>query len=117
MTDAEVRNQAIKHFFSRAFYSNHPSPSKKTSYNLGKEKIYPLLKAFCEQHHFPCPRPRTIGRVIADAPDKMRMTPVRIRPTGKKIPYKRNTHHRFASMARIGCLATSIKNHDKFRVT
>jgi len=51
--------------------------------NLAKEKIHPFLLAFCEKHRLRCPAVRTIGRLIGDAGDKMRHSPVRIRPNGK----------------------------------
>jgi transposase InsO family protein len=51
--------------------------------NLAKEKIHPFLRAFCERRHLRCPAVRTIGRLIADAPDKMRHSPLRIRPNGQ----------------------------------
>ena len=34
--------------------------------NLGKEKIYPELKIFCEGRKLKCPKPKTIGRLISD---------------------------------------------------
>lgn len=40
--------------------------------NLGKEKIHPELKAWCDKQKIACPSVPTIGRLIADAPDKMR---------------------------------------------
>lgn len=54
---------------------NHP--------NLGSEKIHPLLKEFCQGRGFKCPQPRTIARIIADAPDKMRVFPQKISHFGK----------------------------------
>jgi transposase InsO family protein len=57
--------------------------------NLAKEKIYPLLKPWCEQRQLRCPSIRTIGRLIADAPDRMRSMPVRLRPNGKAKTLKR----------------------------
>ena len=51
--------------------------------NFAKEKIHPFLRAFCERQDLRCPAVRTIGRLIADAPDKMRHSPLRIRPNGK----------------------------------
>lgn len=41
--------------------------------NLGSEKTYPLLIEFCQSHNLKCPQPRTIARIIADDPDKMRI--------------------------------------------
>ena len=43
--------------------------------NLGKEKVHVLLQAFCHQHRLPIPSARTIGRLIADASDRMRHAP------------------------------------------
>lgn len=45
--------------------------------NLGKEKLHVLLKRFCSENRLRLPSVRTIGRLIADAPDKMRHAPVR----------------------------------------
>src|SRR3989344_7287810 len=33
--------------------------------NLGKEKLYPLLAKLCGQKSLACPKPKTIGRLIA----------------------------------------------------
>jgi transposase InsO family protein len=40
--------------------------------NLGKEKLHRLLREFCQTRGWRLPSARTIGRLIADAPDKMR---------------------------------------------
>ena len=56
--------------------------------NLSKEKLYPFVKAFCEQKKLDCPKPRTIGRLIADAPDKMRCRPIKLGPKGQRIEHK-----------------------------
>src|SRR5271156_2301018 len=50
--------------------------------NLGKEKLHLLLKPFVHTQELPCPSPRTIGRLIADAPDKMRSRPHRVGAPG-----------------------------------
>jgi len=50
--------------------------------NLSKEKLYPFVKLFCAQRKLNCPKARTIGRIIADAPDKMRSRPIKLRPNG-----------------------------------
>lgn len=34
--------------------------------NLGKDKIYPLLKKFCIENNLKCPESSTIGRLIKD---------------------------------------------------
>lgn len=50
--------------------------------NLGKEKIYPLLKEFCDERLLPCPRSRTIGRLIKDL-GGLRMFPQKVSHSGK----------------------------------
>ena len=50
---------------------------------------YPFLKGFCEARKLSCPRPRTIGRIIADQPDKMRSRAVRLGPKGQTIQRKK----------------------------
>jgi len=62
---------------------------RKVHPNLGKDKIYPLLVPFCRQQGLPCPRASTIGRIIADAPDKMRHVPQRLNARGKPKPVRR----------------------------
>jgi transposase InsO family protein len=57
--------------------------------NLGSEKIYPLLLEFCQDQELKCPRSRTIARIIADSPDKMRIFPQKISHFGKIKPVKR----------------------------
>lgn len=52
--------------------------------NLGKAKLYPLLKSFCTTHHCPSPSERTIGRLIADEPGKLRQRPMRLGPKGQR---------------------------------
>ncbi|MEK7541154.1 MAG: integrase core domain-containing protein [Patescibacteria group bacterium] len=51
--------------------------------NLGPEKIYPLLLKFCNEQNLKCPKPKTIARVIADDPEKMRIFPQKISHFGK----------------------------------
>jgi len=48
----------------RRLRTEHPISAKKSSTRL--------CKVFCDQRKLDCPKPRTIGRLIADAPDKMR---------------------------------------------
>ena len=57
--------------------------------NLGPEKIYPLLSSSSKDQNLKCPQSRTIARIIADAPDKMRTFPQRISHFGKIKPIKR----------------------------
>lgn len=40
--------------------------------NLGKEKVFAKLVAFCQQHGLVLPSVSTIGRMIASSPDKLR---------------------------------------------
>lgn len=51
--------------------------------NLGKEKLHRFIHTFCQQHGYSTPSSRTIGRLIADAPDKMRHAP---RPRSRFYP-------------------------------
>jgi len=57
--------------------------------NLGKEKLHLLLLPFAATHALRCPSARTIGRLIADAPDKMRAYP---RPRGSAKPRSTSRH-------------------------
>lgn len=50
--------------------------------NLGKEKAFVHLQAFCQERGLVCPSVRTIGRIIADARDKMRTFPKKVRHDG-----------------------------------
>jgi len=54
--------------------------------NLGKEKVRILLKEFCLTNTVPCPSARTIGRLIADDPKKMRICPQKVSHFGKIKP-------------------------------
>ena len=56
--------------------------SRENYPNLGKEKIYPELKIFCEQRNLKCPKPKTIGRLIADM-GGLRMFPQKVSHFGK----------------------------------
>lgn len=57
--------------------------------NLGKNKIYPLLRQLTQESKLPCPAASTIGRIIADAPDKMRLCPQKVRHNGTIVQKKR----------------------------
>ncbi len=57
--------------------------------NLSKEKLYLFLKRFCEREGLVCPKPMTIGRIIADAPGKMRSFPVKVRSNGQRVLRKK----------------------------
>jgi transposase InsO family protein len=56
--------------------------------NLAKEKLYILLQPFATAHQLPCPSARTIGRLIADASDKMRSRPRAFGGPGKAKPVR-----------------------------
>ena len=51
--------------------------------NLGPEKIYPLLKKFCQANNLKCPESRTIARIISDDPEKMRIFPQKVSRFGR----------------------------------
>ncbi len=57
--------------------------------NFSKEKSYPFLKAFCDGKGLRCPKARTLGRIIADASDKMRTVPMKVRPNGQRVRRRR----------------------------
>lgn len=56
--------------------------------NLGKEKLYPILEAFCDTRNLPCPKPRTIGRLMKDS-GGLRIFPQKVRHNGKIVSVKR----------------------------
>ena len=51
--------------------------------NLGPGKVYPLLFKFCDERNLKCPKSRTVARIVADDPEKMRIFPQRISHFGK----------------------------------
>jgi hypothetical protein len=82
---------------------------RKAHPNLGKEKVFIFLKPFCDTHSLHCPRPRTIGRIIARDPNKMRPIPGRINSRGKikvyKKPPKLRKAHNFKASHPGHCVA------------
>ena len=62
--------------------------------NIGKAKLYHLLKPFCEAKGLKTPSESTIGRIIAKDPDKMRLFPCRIDTKGRVKPKKRERKNR-----------------------
>ena len=56
--------------------------------NLGKEKVHPELKEWCDRQKLVCPSVATIGRLIADDPAKMRMRVSRPSCAGRRIQRK-----------------------------
>ena len=79
----------------------HPNP--------GKENIHPELLLFCRARSLRCPSLATIGRLIADAPDKMRVFPQKVRHNGTVVPRKRQKKLRkpkgFVATAPAECVA------------
>jgi transposase InsO family protein len=57
--------------------------------NLGKEKVHVHLQAFCRQRNLVCPKVRTVGRLIADASDKMRTFPQKVGHNGQMKQFNR----------------------------
>ena len=57
--------------------------------NLGPDKVAILLRSFCATRELRCPVARTVARIIADDPDKMRVFPVKVRHNGDIVPRKR----------------------------
>jgi len=62
--------------------------------NIGKAKLYHLLKPFCEAKGLKTPSESTIGRIIAKAPDKMRMFSYRLDSKGRVKPKKKERKNR-----------------------
>ena len=49
-----------------------------------------MLKPWCAERQLACPSESTIGRLINDAPDNMRVSPPALTARGKPKTYKRN---------------------------
>ena len=62
---------------------------RQTYPNLGKDKLHPLIKDFCAKHKLNCPSISTIGRIISDDKNKMRVFPLKINHFGKRIKINR----------------------------
>jgi transposase InsO family protein len=62
--------------------------------NLGKAKLYHLLKPWCQNNSLSVISESAIGRIIAKDQDKMRITPYRIDRNGKVKPKKRKFKNR-----------------------
>lgn len=56
--------------------------------NLGKDKLYPELKEYCQKNNLKCPKPSTVGRIIKDL-GGLRIFPQKISHFGKIKPLKR----------------------------
>jgi transposase InsO family protein len=57
--------------------------------NIGKDKLLPFVEHFCQLHSLKCPSVSTIGRLIADHPQRMRQRPQKLNRLGKIISVKR----------------------------
>ncbi len=64
-------------------------PLRRDFLNLGKEQVHILLKPWCQAQQVLCPSESTMGRLIADAPDRMRVSPPALTPGGKPKRYRR----------------------------
>ena len=62
--------------------------------NIGKAKLYVILKEWCAKKGLHTPSESTIGRVISRDENKMRMFPYRIDSQGKTKPKKREIRNR-----------------------
>ena len=60
--------------------------------NAGGQKLRVLLAAWCDANNEPLPSARTLARIIADDPHKMRHAPTRLTPKGKPKPLTRRVH-------------------------
>ncbi len=57
--------------------------------NLGKEKVFAKLVAFCQQHGLVLQSVSTIGRMIASAPDKLRTSEWQTNSRGQRKRFTR----------------------------
>ena len=57
--------------------------------NLGPNKVAILLARSLAGQGIRCPAARTVARIIADDPDRMRVFPVKVRHNGEIVPRKR----------------------------
>ena len=57
--------------------------------NLGKEQLFVLLQPWCQARGWACPSTSTIGRLIKDASDRMRVSPPALTAKGKPKPFKK----------------------------
>ena len=62
--------------------------------NIGKAKLYHILKPWCKDNNLEIISESTIGRIIAKDKDKMRLIPLRIDRNGKPKPKKRKFKNR-----------------------
>jgi transposase InsO family protein len=72
--------------------------------NLGKAKLHVLLAPRCQEKGIALPSVSTIGRIIARAPDKMRVCPARLDPKGRRRPLRRHVKPRKPKGARLAPL-------------
>ncbi len=57
--------------------------------NLGKEKIFAKLVPFCQEHGLALPSVSTIGRMIASAPDRLRISAWQTNSKGQRKRFTR----------------------------
>jgi transposase len=62
--------------------------------NIGKAKLYVMLKPWCEKNSYLLPSESTIGRIIARDKNKMRIIPHRIDRNGEVKTKKKETKNR-----------------------
>lgn len=67
---------------------------RETYPNIGKEKLYVILKPWCKENNLELPSESTIGRIISRDKDKMRVVPYRIDRNGKVKPKKKDIKNR-----------------------
>ena len=56
--------------------------------NLGKDKLYPELKKFCDKQQLKCPKEKTIGRIITDL-GGLRLHPKKLSHFGREVKVNR----------------------------
>lgn len=94
--------------------------------NLGKEQVHIKLKPWCKRQHLKCPSVSTIGRLIDDTPDKMRVSPVSLTPKGKVKKRRKSTVTRrpkgykpkeLGELVGLDCIERRLGNLKRFIIT
>src|ERR1035437_106638 len=84
-------SKAPNHKRKRLWDSRIPEEIKRLRWehpNLGKDKLYPELKKFCDAKQLKCPGIKTIGRLIKDL-GGLRMYPKKISHFGREMSHDR----------------------------
>nr|WP_269461313.1 helix-turn-helix domain-containing protein [Hydrogenophilus thermoluteolus] len=81
--------------------------------NLGKERLHRLLVPWCAEQGITLPLVSTIGRIIAEAPDKMRLVPKRLDARARKTAAATGTQNTKAQRAESAAADPLGAGHDR----